>query len=122
MNLSVLFVDDNKSVLQGIKRVLTMERGDVYGVYCTGADDALNVLESVTFDAVVADYRMPGQDGLIFLATVRDKYPDTKLILLSGQSESEIYEKSSSIVDLYIAKPCEVLDMIGEIEKLLAKD
>ncbi len=119
MGLSILFVDDDEGILQAIGRILKMERSDIEYTLSAGSAEALNILENRVFDAVVADYCMPGMDGLAFLETVRRKYPAMKRVLLTGQSEAQVYEKAASIVDRYMAKPCDTLAIIDEIEMLI---
>jgi DNA-binding NarL/FixJ family response regulator len=119
MSISILFVDDDANLLQGIARVLKTEKPDVIFSLCTGADEAMAMLEGKTFDAIVADYRMPGRDGLDLLAAAKEKYPGMKRVLLTGQSETEVYEKASRIADLYMSKPCDTMELVCKINDLI---
>ncbi|TAL35705.1 MAG: response regulator [Spirochaetes bacterium] len=118
MTLRILFLDDDENLLKGIARVLKAQRADIGFSMCATCDEALRALEEQSFDAVVADYRMPGRDGLDFLEEVKARFPNTKRVLLTGQSESEVREKASPIVDRYFTKPCETLALLEAIESL----
>jgi YesN/AraC family two-component response regulator len=48
------------------------------------AEQALALLENNRFDAVISDYQMPFQNGLDLLRQVKDRWPATRRIILSG--------------------------------------
>ncbi|MCS7158398.1 MAG: GAF domain-containing protein [Blastocatellia bacterium] len=54
------------------------------------AAEGLSALEHETFDAVLADYRMPGMDGLEFLRRVRDRELDVPVILITGLGNERV--------------------------------
>ena len=99
-----LFVDDDPRVLSAIVRSLRREPFQVE----TAADarKALARLEEQTFALVVSDHRMPGLTGIEFLRRVRERWPLTRRILLSGWS-SEIPRSDLEAANLFrlLAKP-----------------
>ncbi len=97
------------------------ERPGVGFSICGGADAALRLLESDEFDAVIADYRMPGKDGMELLAEVKRRFPSIIRVLLTGQSESDVKDRASSIADRFFAKPCDSIKLVDEVEKLTGK-
>jgi DNA-binding NtrC family response regulator len=121
MQVSILLVDDDKNLLQGVERVVKMERKDVIFSFCSDTLVARLLLEKTKFDAVVSDYRMPGEDGIAFLEYVRFTYPAIKRVLLTGQSENEVYDRAIKVAQRYIAKPCDSLEIIRVVEELLAE-
>jgi DNA-binding NtrC family response regulator len=119
MGISIVFVDDDANLLQGIARVMKTERRDVAFSLCSSADEVLALLQEKSFHVIVADYRMPGQDGLSLLAVIKERYPAMKRVLLTGQSEAEIFHEAKPIVDRYMSKPYDILALVGEIEEML---
>jgi DNA-binding NtrC family response regulator len=82
---TVLFVDDEESMLQTLKRVFL---DDGYRILTAASpSDALEVLEQEPVHVVVSDHRMPGMTGLEFLGKVARARPDTVRIILSGQAD-----------------------------------
>lgn len=119
MGIAILFVDDDSNLLQGIGRVVKHERKDISFVLCDNPREALETLSKSSFDAVVVDYRMPDMDGITLLEKISGAHPSVKRILLTGQSETEVFDRASKIVHQYIAKPCDTLELIRVVEELV---
>ncbi len=107
MKKRILFVDDEPRVLDGFRRSLRRyrHRWDTY--YAEGGAAAKLQLEQETFDIVVSDMRMPGIDGVALLTHVREHYPDTIRIILTGQTQREAALRSVSVSHQFLSKPCE---------------
>jgi CheY-like chemotaxis protein len=83
----ILFVDDEVSILDGLKRMLRPMRREWGMAFAAGGEPALTLLEGPPFDVIVTDMRMPGMDGATLLEIVREKQPSTLRIILSGHTE-----------------------------------
>lgn len=84
--LTVLVVDDEQRSLETLKRTLD----DDFVVFtANSAEEGWAVMESELVQIVVSDQRMPGTSGVAFLRTVRDKWPDTVRLILSGHTDAE---------------------------------
>ncbi len=81
----ILFVDDEAKILDGLRRSLRDMRSQWEMVFAEGGVAALGECASGPFDVVVSDARMPGMEGAEFLGKVRNLYPDTVRMILSGQ-------------------------------------
>ena len=64
-------------------------------------------MEMDPYDVIVTDMRMPGMDGEQLLATVRDRFPSTVRIILSGDSEQEAVVRAIGPAHRYLSKPCD---------------
>jgi EAL domain-containing protein (putative c-di-GMP-specific phosphodiesterase class I)/ActR/RegA family two-component response regulator len=80
---SVLLIDDDPKILSVLGRALTSATIRVTSV-SSGAE-ALSLLASEAFDAVVSDIQMPGISGLKLLRTVREYDLDLPIVLMTGQ-------------------------------------
>lgn len=78
----VLLVDDFARLREVLLK--TFSRAGIYARGCPSALHALRFLETFKVAVVVSDYQMAGPDGGRFLATVRERYPKARRILLTG--------------------------------------
>ena len=96
-----MIVDDDLIVRRGLSQAIPWEE---YGICITGvAGDgqaALQLMEKMAPDIVIADIRMPLIDGLEFSKLVRAKYPEVKVILLTAYKDFE-YAKTALKLNVY---------------------
>lgn len=79
---SVLVVDDDAAVREMLERALTLA-----GINFAGASDGnkgIAKLESNRYDAVITDIIMPDRDGVELIVKIRQQWPDTFVIAMSG--------------------------------------
>ncbi len=103
----ILFVDDEPNILAGLKRQLRSQRKEWEMAFAESGEAALDMLSETPFDVVVSDMRMPGMDGAELLNRVKERYPETVRIILSGHSELELVMKSVGPTHQYLTKPCD---------------
>jgi len=101
---SVLYVDDEPGLLEIGK--IFLEVSNDFSVGTTeSAVEALRILGSGSFDAIVADYQMPGMDGIAFLKQVRATYGDIPFILFTGRGrEDVVIDAINNGADFYLQK------------------
>lgn len=117
MNLNILFVDDDPFLLESIERSLVMSCPDWTARFAKSAPDAIDILRDEKFDAVVSDMRMPGMLGTELLEHVRDNYPDTIRVILSGQADKDTVIRSHQSAQQYLSKPCQVKELSEVLER-----
>ena len=105
--LRVLFVDDEPSLLDGLRRSMRSMRHSWDMNFANSGADALALMAEQPVDVIVSDMRMPNIDGLELLTRVRDLYPETVRIVLSGQTEMQTALRSVSIAQAFLHKPSE---------------
>ena len=115
----IMFVDDDASILAGLRGVLRKDRERWDMVFAAGSDAALSELEQGSFDVVVSDMRMPGIDGAALLEEVKQRSPATIRIMLSGSVDPDAMERASYSVDELLGKPCDARTLRAAIERLL---
>ncbi len=101
----VLLVDDEQSILSALKRSFRPQGYRL--LMATSAEAALELMAVNEVDLVISDMRMPGMNGAQFLARVRQQWPATMRILLTGYSEigSTISAINDGGINHYLAKP-----------------
>jgi len=86
---SILYVDDESALLELGK--LFLEQSGQFSVdTIISAPDALSLLNSKTYDAIISDYQMPEMDGIAFLKRVRGSGNNIPFILFTGRGREEI--------------------------------
>lgn len=105
---TMLLLDDEPHVLAALRRTLRLPLGDgVRMEFFTDVHNALARVGEQPFDLVMADYRMPGLDGVQFLRFVRTMQPDALRMIVSASTE--ISGVMSAINDVgvfrYVVKP-----------------
>lgn len=106
--LRILFVDDETSILDGLRRLLRPLRDEWEVFTANGGQEALALLEREPLDVIVTDMRMPEIDGVQLLEAVRKQHPHMVRIVLSGQSDQEMVLRSIGPVHQYLSKPCDL--------------
>jgi len=103
----VLLVDDETNVLQAYTRVLR-RRFDLE-VAQGGAEALESLARSGPFAVIVSDMRMPGMDGVELLAQVRERFPDTTRIMLTGNADQATAMAAVNLgaIFRFLTKPCD---------------
>lgn len=85
MERTLLLVDDEENITSALVRLL---RQDGYRILrADGGQAGLDLLEKNEVGVIISDQRMPGMTGVEFLGKVRELYPETVRIVLSGYTE-----------------------------------
>ncbi|PIE69525.1 MAG: hypothetical protein CSA21_02025 [Deltaproteobacteria bacterium] len=85
--LCLLLVDDEEAFLQSASKVL--QRKGVTVLTANRGTKALEILAEQSVDVIIMDVTMPGLDGIETLERIRARYPEAKVILLTGHASME---------------------------------
>jgi len=106
MTEKILLVDDELNILQSMQRQLR-KRFEI--VIAESGDEALTALKTKgPFAVIVSDMRMPGMDGVQLLSRVKDSFPDTVRIMLTGNADQETASEAVNAGQIFrfLSKPC----------------
>ena len=103
---ALLCVDDEPLVLEGL--TLHLRRAFTLTTAMSGAAGLEILRDKGPFSIVMSDMRMPGMSGAEFLSKVREKWPDTVRVLLTGQSDlaSAVTAVNDGQIFRFLTKPC----------------
>jgi len=115
---SVLIIDDEKVILD-LTSIILKNRG--YTVFTAGdAADGFDIIENKNPELVLLDYMMPGIDGLTALKIIRERFPETYVIMFTGKGSEEIaVELMKAGAYDYILKPFNNQDLADRIDNVL---
>ena len=120
MSLKILIAEDEEVTSRHLKYALQKEG---YNLTCVNNGiDAFDKLEKERFDILIADIKMPGMDGITLLGKVKEKYPDTEVIIITGfgSIESAVNAMKKGATD-YITKPFNIDELNLKINKIQEK-
>jgi len=112
----VLVVDDEESVVVTIKAILQLDGYNV--ATTTSGARARAMVRDTEYDLVLTDLRLEDGDGLDVLKAVRESYPETVTIMLTGYAslESAIQALRAGAYD-YLVKPSEVEELRSTVAR-----
>ena len=108
MTQQILFVDDEPKILQALERQLNSQ---FHMHTAVGPEEGLRtVRQQGPFAVVVADFRMPGMNGIQFLAQVKHANPDTVRVMLTGQADlhTAMAAVNEGSIFRFLTKPCAI--------------
>jgi two-component system, OmpR family, phosphate regulon response regulator OmpR len=119
----LLIVDDDRRIRALLSRMLSEEGYRVTAA--ADAEDAMARLKNLSFDLIVLDVMMPGEDGFAFAARLRAAGPDlarVPILMLTARSESDDRVRGLETgADDYLGKPCEPRELTLRIASILRR-
>ena len=119
--MNALIVDDQPDVLLVLQLMLKHLGHDV--IACTGGQEALAQMESVTPDLILCDLSMPGMDGLSFARSVRanDRFKQPKMLAISALCSDGLHQDASKAgFDGHVQKPVQLDHLKAVLDQLFA--
>ena len=114
----LLLIDDNNISRDAFAKILRLHGYQV--MEAADASQGLDLLGNVHVDLIITDFVMPNISGFQLIAQVRQKWPDTPILLVSGYLTPEVGKIISDGVE-FIPKPVELPVLLEAIERLAPK-
>lgn len=119
--MTVFVVDDDASVRQSMRRLLTSVGYDV--VVCGSAAEFLSLPNRPRPSCLVTDLRMPGKTGLDLQEALRRSGRELPLIVSSGQADAATAARVRAAGALrFLVKPFDVRDLLTAVSEALRLD
>ena len=84
------------------------------------AEEGLEEFKREVYDIIIADYRLPGMDGLEFLRQIQELHPDTMKILITAYGSRELVSEGEKIgIHDFIEKPFTTKTIEGSLSRLI---
>ena len=120
MEARVLLVDDEEAFLESMSERMRLRGMDV--TTASSAKEALAVIESDVFDAVILDIQLPEMDGMAVLKKIKTRHPEAQVILLTGHASLEKGVEAIKIgASDYLEKPADMEALSKKIKEAKAK-
>jgi len=117
----ILVVEDDAALCDALAETLRLAQYRVLSA--DGSARALQILAMEKIDLVISDVRMPGMSGHVLLRKIRDKYPQTIVLLMTayGSIQQAVEAMRDGAVD-YLVKPFEAQVLVNTVERYLPAD
>ena len=116
----VLCVDDEPNILSALRRMLSLAGFEV--LTAEGGAQALALLEKESVNVIISDMQMPGMNGSELLGKVRQQWPNTMRLMLTGASDvsGAIEAINQGAIYRYTAKPWNDDELLSTIKSAIA--
>ena len=116
----ILIVDDDEVVRLSYLRSLESISCNVESA--SDGEIALQTMEQNPFDVVLLDIRMPGQDGLSVLRTIKQKWPECEVVIITGFPTVGSAKEAVRLGAYdYVAKPVGPQDVINAADGAMTR-
>lgn len=111
-NTNILVVDDEEIVRLSYARSLASDHCKVEMV--SNGRDALQAMGRSPFDVVLLDLLMPGMNGMAVLSTIKQRWPESEVIIITGYPALETAKEAVTLGAYdYLAKPAGPDDIVN---------
>jgi DNA-binding NtrC family response regulator len=107
MKKQILFVDDDRNMLESLQRMLRRQRDEWDMQYAISPAEALKIMGTKPIDLIVTDMRMPEMDGTKLLGEVMKRHPEVIRMVFSGQADLNLTMRAVGVAHQFISKPCD---------------
>ncbi|MDQ6417834.1 response regulator [Paenibacillus sp. LHD-117] len=119
--VKLIIVDDEPVICRGLR--LTIDWSEL-GVEVIGeaydGEEALRLMEREQADIVLTDIRMDGMDGLELASQLNQRYPDVRIIIISGYEDFHYARQAMRIgVHDYLLKPVEIDELVKAVSRMV---
>jgi DNA-binding response OmpR family regulator/DNA-binding CsgD family transcriptional regulator len=117
---TILLVDDEEAIVTSIGWALEHNNFEV--TIANNGGDAIDLLQTKSFDLVITDLMMPRVDGLAVLQRAKSLYPEIGVIILTGYADVDSAVQALKMgADDYLQKPCDVDDLLIKARRSLKR-
>jgi YesN/AraC family two-component response regulator len=103
--MKVLIVDDSKLARMAMTKALNTVRPEWTRIEASNADEALALVRSEGPDITMLDFNMPGRDGLVLAAEIREVNPAIQVAVISANHQQEVVDHALSLGATFLFKP-----------------
>ena len=119
MSIRVAIVEDDRSVRENLSVLIDVAPGFRCAATCASAEEAWRYLPAIAPEVVLMDIHLPGKSGIECVAKLKTLLPQTQVIMLTIEEDSErVFDSLKAGATGYLVKsvsPDKILDAITEV-------
>src|SRR3954466_15346526 len=117
---SILVIDDEAGIRESLEVLLSLEGYSVKTA--NDGEQGLRTLELENFDLVLLDLALPGQSGLDLLPQIKERQPETPVIMITAYGTVEnVVEAIRAGADNFVQKPWDNEKLLADIRSAVAR-
>lgn len=101
----VMIIDDSQLSRLMLRSIIAELEPDWQITEAASAQEAMEKLDQGPYDLMTLDMNMPGGDGLSLAPKLLDRWPETKIALLTANIQEAVQERAEQMGLEFIAKP-----------------
>jgi DNA-binding NtrC family response regulator len=118
--MRILLIDDDEWIRGSLQ--LFFEAEGCQLIALETAEEGLVALREDTYDIIIVDYKLPGQDGIEFLRQIRKAHSDAIKILITAYKSESVVSKAKKLgIQGFIEKPFTSETILGSLSYLIKK-
>ncbi len=116
----ILVVDDEDALRTVLSGELVSEGYEVRTA--ADGDEAISNIQKESFDLVLLDIKMPRMNGFEVLKFIKEKFPRTRVVMLTGFADLKNAIESKKLgAEDFVSKPYDLVDLLTTIERVLSE-
>ncbi len=116
----ILVVDDEDALRTVLSGELVSEGYEVRTA--ADGDEAISNIQKESFDLVLLDIKMPRMNGFEVLKFIKEKFPKTRVVMLTGFADLKNAIESKKLgAEDFVSKPYDLVDLLTTIERVLSE-
>lgn len=117
--IRVMLVDDQSLIRQGLASLLSLEEDFQIVGHASHGAEAVSLIESLTPDIILMDIRMPVMDGVAATKSIRERYPNMRILVLTTFDEDEyIVQAMQAGASGYLLKDAPTEQLVAAIRSV----
>lgn len=102
--MKILLIDDDEWIRESLRIFFEAEGCDLLALET--AEEGIAAIKDQMFDLIIADYKLPGLDGIEFLKRIHDTHPDAMKILITAYRDENLVSEARKLrIQGFIEKP-----------------
>ncbi|MDQ6735037.1 MAG: response regulator [Nitrospirota bacterium] len=103
---TILIVDDDPMLLDTLADLIDLRMPNAQVVTCSSGAEALKMVTTIHFDAVISDLKMPHMDGFTLMTKIQLIQPFTPILIITGHGDQALRVKADELgAFAFLAKP-----------------
>lgn len=117
-NIRVFIIDDHNLVRDGLRLILETDNRLIVCGEAGSLQAALDLIPESSPDVILLDFRLPDGDGINGCISIKRRFPNVKIIVLTAFSQNMVVETIRAGADGYLLKNIESQELINNIIKV----